>query len=106
LIEHAVLVGIGGVLGALAGAAILAGLVSAAPADTPRLNEIRLDTVVLSWTTFFSCACAFLFGVLPALRASGASGNGSVLRSGRGATRQHSLLRRSLLIGEVAVATV
>ena len=29
-----------------------------------------------------------------------------MLRSGRGATRQNSLLRRSLLIGEVAVATV
>ena len=38
LIEHALLVGAGGVLGALAGAAILAGLVSVAPAGyaTPR----------------------------------------------------------------------
>jgi predicted permease len=106
LIEHALLVGAGGVLGALAGAAILAGLVSVAPADTPRLDEIRLDLVVLSWTTLFSCACAFLFGVLPALRASSAGGHATVLRSGRGSTRRHSLLRRSLLIGEVAVATV
>ena len=106
LIEHALLVGAGGVLGALAGAAILTGLVSVAPPDTPRLDEIRLDLVVLSCTTLFSCACAFLFGVLPALRASGAGGHATVLRSGRGSTRQHSLLRRSLLIGEVAVATV
>ena len=106
LIEHALLVGAGGVLGALAGAAILTGLVSVAPPDTPRLDEIRLDVVVLSCTTLFSCACAFLFGVLPALRASGAGGHATVLRSGRGSTRQHSLLRRSLLIGEVAVATV
>jgi putative ABC transport system permease protein len=106
LIEHALLVGTGGVLGALAGAAILSGLVSVAPADTPRLDEIRLDVVVLAWTTIFSCGCAFLFGVLPALRASGAEGHETVLRSGRGSTRQHSLLRRSLLIGEVAVATV
>jgi putative ABC transport system permease protein len=106
LIEHALLVGAGGVFGALAGAAILSGLVSVAPADTPRLDEIRLDAGVLSGMTLFSCACAFLFGVLPALRASGASGHGTVLRSGRGSTRQHSLLRRGLLIGEVAVATV
>jgi putative ABC transport system permease protein len=106
LIEHALLVGTGGVLGALAGAAILTGLVSVAPPDTPRLHEIRLDAVVLSSTTLFSCACAFLFGVLPALRASGAGGHATVLRSGRGSTRQHSVLRRSLLIGEVAVATV
>ena len=44
--------------------------------------------------------------MLPALRASGAGGHETVLRSGRGSTRQNSLLRRSLLIGEVAVATV
>lgn len=99
LIEHALLVGTGGVLGALAGAAILTGLVSVAPPDTPRLEEIRLDVVVLSCTTLFSCACAFLFGVLPALRASVAGGHVTVLRSGRGSTRQNSLLRRSLLIG-------
>jgi predicted permease len=106
LIEHALLVGAGSVLGALAGAAILTGLVSVAPPDTPRLDEIRVDIVVLSGTTLFSCACAFLFGVLPALKASGAGGHEMVLRSGRGSTRQNSRLRRSLLIGEVAVATV
>ncbi len=106
LIEHALLVGAGGVLGALAGAVILTGLVSVAPSDTPRLDEIRLDVVVLSCTTLFSCACAFLFGVLPTLRASGAGSHETLLRSGRGSTRQNSLLRRSLLIGEVAVATV
>ena len=106
LIEHALLVGAGGVLGAVAGAAILAGLVGVAPPDTPRLDEIRLDPVVLSCTTLFSCACAFLFAVLPSLRASAGVGYGTVLRSGRGSTRQHSLLRRGLLVGEVAVATV
>ncbi|MGE5835967.1 MAG: ADOP family duplicated permease [Acidobacteriota bacterium] len=105
LVEHALLVGTGGVFGALAGAAILSGLVSVAPGDTPRLDETRLDAVVLSCITFFSCGCAFLFGVLPALRASTA-GHDTVLRSGRGSTRRTSLLRRSLLIGEVAVAAV
>ena len=106
LVEHTLLVATGGVLGAVAGAAILSGLISVAPPDTPRLDEIRLDFVVLSCATLFSCACAFLFGVLPALKASGAGGYETVLRSGRGSTRQNSLLRRSLLIGEVAIATV
>lgn len=105
LVEHALLVAVGGVLGALAGAAILDALVSLAPPDTPRLDEIHLDLAVLAAATVFCCACAFLFGVLPAMKA-GSFGYESVLRSGRGATRRHSLLRRSLLIGEVAVATV
>jgi putative ABC transport system permease protein len=106
LIEHALLVGAGGALGALAGAAILTALISVAPPDTPRLDEIRLDLVVLSGTTLFSCACAFLFSLLPALRAPGTHGHQTVLRAGRGSTRRNSLLRRGLLIGEVAVATV
>ena len=105
LVEHGLLVAAGGVLGALAGAAILNGLVSMAPPDTPRLDEVRLDPAVLAATTLFSCACAFLFGVLPALR-TGAGGSETLLRSGRSSTRQNSLLRRGLLIGEVAVATV
>jgi putative ABC transport system permease protein len=106
LIEQGLLVVTGGVLAALAGAAILAGLISMAPPDMPRLNEIRLDLVVLAWTTLLSCACAFAFGALPALKASGIGGQALVVRSGRGSTRQNSRLRRSLLIGEVVVATV
>jgi putative ABC transport system permease protein len=106
LIEQTMLVVAGGVLGALAGAAILAGLISVAPRDMPRLDEIRLDLAVLSWTTFLSCACALVFGALPAFKASGIGGQALVVRSGRGSTRHTSRLRRSLLIGEVAVATV
>jgi predicted permease len=106
LIEQALLVATGGVLGALAGAAILTGLVGAAPRDMPRLDEIRLDVVVLAWTTLFSCACAFLFGIVPAFTASGINGQELVVRSGRGSTRSASSLRRGLMIGEIAVATV
>jgi ABC-type antimicrobial peptide transport system permease subunit len=70
LIEHALLVGAGGVLGALGGAAILTGLISVAPPETPRLDEIRLDLVVLSFTTLFSCLCV----PAAALRVPGAVG--------------------------------
>ncbi|HEY7502392.1 MAG TPA: ABC transporter permease [Vicinamibacterales bacterium] len=105
LVEHSLLVSSGGILGAFAGAAILSGLVSVAPPDTPRLDEIRLDVAVLAITTLFSCACAFLFGVLPALKGI-AGGHEIAVRTGRGSTRQNSRLRRSLLVGEVAVATV
>ena len=105
-IEQALLVITGGVLGALAGAAILTALVSVAPREMPRLDEIRLDIVVLWWTTLFSCSCAFVFGIVPALKASGVSGQELVVRSGRGSTRSASSLRRGLMIAEIAVATV
>jgi predicted permease len=106
LIEQALLVITGGVLGALAGAAILTALVSVAPRELPRLDEIRLDVVVLSWTTLLSCACAFLFGIVPAIKASGVTGQELVVRSGRGSTRPATALRQALMLAEIAVATV
>ena len=84
LTEQALLVVTGSVLGALTGAGILAGFVSLAPRDLPRLDEIRLDLVVLGWTTLFSGACAFVFGVVPAVRAGGIGGQELVVRSSRG----------------------
>ncbi|HTM24605.1 MAG TPA: ABC transporter permease [Vicinamibacterales bacterium] len=106
LIEQALLVVTGGVLGALAGAAILTVLVRVAPREMPRLDEIRLDIVVLTWTTLFSSACAFLFGILPAVKASGVSGQELVVRSGRGSTRPATALRKALMLAEITVATV
>ena len=106
LIEQALLVLIGGVLGAVAGAAILTALVSLAPRDMPRLDEIRLDLIMLAWTTLFSCACAFLFGIVPAIKASGVNGQELVVRSGRGSTRSAPALRQALMLAEIAVATV
>ena len=106
LIEQALLVLIGGALGAVAGAGILSALVSMAPREMPRLDEIHLDLVVLSWTTLLSCACAFLFGIVPAIKASGVSGQKLVARSGRGSTRSAPVLRQGLMLAEIAVATV
>ncbi len=106
VVEQALLVLIGGPLGAMAGAGILAALVSVAPRDMPRLDEIRLDLVVLSWTTLFSCGCAFLFGILPAIKASGIRGQELVVRSGRGSTRSAPALRQALMLAEIAVAMV
>jgi putative ABC transport system permease protein len=105
LVEHAMLIAAGAALGAVAGAFILYGLVGAAPRDLPRLDEIRLDFTVMSGITAVSCACAFMFGVVPTLRTFGGTGAGLATRSGRG-TRSRSSLRTALMIGEIALATV
>ena len=106
LVEQGVLVTLGGVFGAVAGALILRGLIAVAPRDLPRLDEIHLDFVLMSGITISSCVIAFVFGVVPLLRLSGAADKGLVVRSGRGATRSGSWLRSGLMIGEVALATV
>ena len=106
VIEQALFVVAGGVLGALAGAGMLAGLVKVAPNDLPRLDEIHLDVAVLAWTTLIGCACAFALGIGPALEASGVRRGALVLRSGHRSTPATSALRRGLMIAEIAVATV
>ncbi len=106
VIEQALLVLVGGGLGALAGAAMLTGLVSVAPRNIPRLDEIRLDLTVLVWSTVFACACALVAGIIPALKASGVSGQELVVRSGRGSNRSASSLRSGMTIAEIAVAMV
>jgi putative ABC transport system permease protein len=106
MIEQAVLVLAGGVLGAAAGAAALRGLVGMAPRDVPRLNEVHLDAAVLFWSTLACCACAFVIGLLPALRASGMSGQAFINRTSVGASRSVASLRRGLMVAELAVATV
>jgi predicted permease len=105
LIEQALLVFVGGALGAVVGAGMLAALVSIAPPEMPRLNEIRVDVVMLSWTTLVSGGCAFVFGIVPAIKASGVSGQ-LVARSGRGSARSAPALRQGLMLAEIAVATV
>lgn len=106
LVEHGVLVVIGGVFGAVAGAIILYGLVSVAPRNLPRLDEIHLDFTVMFWITALSCAIAFAFGVVPVIKTCAAADKGLVPQSGRGMTRSGSWLRSGLMIGEIAIATV
>jgi putative ABC transport system permease protein len=106
LVEHGLLVCVGGVLGAAAGAVILNALVALAPRDMPRLEEIHLDLAVLAGTTMFCCACVFGLGVAPALKAAGLGGHEIVLRGGRGSTRSTSSVRRGFMMAEIAVATV
>lgn len=106
LVEQTLLVVAGGVLGALVGAVMLTGVISLAPRSLPRLDEIRLDVVVLALTTAVCCACAFMFGVIPAFVSSGVCGKQLVIRSGRASTPAASVLRRGLMIAEIAFATV
>jgi putative ABC transport system permease protein len=105
LIEQTLLVLTGGAIGAVIGAAILSGLVAIAPRNLPRLDEVSLDWALLLGTAGVSCVCAFLFAIVPVLRASGVRGQEAIIRAGRGATSTFRL-RRALTIAEIAVATM
>jgi putative ABC transport system permease protein len=101
----------------LAGTGALAGLVLArfgidlllylGPRNLPRLTSISLDPAVLAFTALAALAAAALFGIVPALRASGpqimdvlrSTGRTAGLGSGR-------LLRNAVVMAEVALSFV
>ena len=83
-------------------------LVRLAPVSLPRLDEVRLDPVVLAVTLGVSVAVALAFGVLPALGARrwGLAQTLRVGQKGGASSRQHQPLRSALVTSEVALALV
>jgi putative ABC transport system permease protein len=103
------------VLAALATAAGLAlaswgtaALVAAAPAGVPRLEQTRLDPVVMAFAVLLALASALLFGVAPALRAARTDVNTVLKEGGRGAGMGgvRDRLRTGLIAAELAVAVL
>jgi putative ABC transport system permease protein len=108
LTESVLLSLVGGVLGLLLAMWGLDLLVSAIPADLPRVQEIGLDSRVLFFTLAVSVLTGIVFGLAPALQASkvdltealkeGTRGGGQSLRRNR--------IRSLLVVSEVALSLV
>ncbi len=98
----------GGALGILLAASGLGALVKSAPADIPRLNEVRLDGRVVLFALAISTLTGLLFGLVPAWRSSRADPQSALKTSGRTATaaagRLH--LRSALVTAEVGLSAL
>ena len=104
--ESALLTCVGGVLGVGIAALASRALVALAPADLPRLDAIGFDARVLGFALATTAAVALVAGLWPALRASNI-GSTAALRTGPRATgHAFATLRRSLVMAQVALATV
>ncbi|MGD8700233.1 MAG: ADOP family duplicated permease, partial [Gemmatimonadales bacterium] len=111
LLTESVLLGLaGGVLGiglAYAGIRLLQPAVADSIPST-LLGRIGLDYTVLAFTFVVAVGSGLLFGIAPALRASGQPLAAELKEGGRGGTagraRQH--LRSGLVVGEVALSLV
>ena len=85
----------------------LRGLVSLAPPEVPRLQEIGLDLRVLTFTAAISIAVALVFGLVPTAQASRRDLQGTLRRESRGsASRSRRRVRSGLVIAELALAVV
>jgi len=107
LTESVLLAAVGGALGVALAWAGLRLLIGLAPADVPRLDEVRIDGLVLAVTSAVALATGIVFGLVPALQASRPE-LAEALRDGRGGTasRRGHRLRRLLAAGQVALVVV
>ncbi len=78
-----------------------------APANLPRLNAMRIDPVVLAFSTFAGLAAAAVFGIVPAVRAARPDIMSTLSASRRTAGLSGSgLLRNGVVVLEVALSFV
>ena len=103
LTESVLLALVGGSLGILFAIWGTDLLLAVAPANLPRLSEVRVDGGVLVFTFFVSIATGVLFGLAPALQSCRIGLSEKLKEGDRGSTAGHARLRSGLIISEVAL---
>ncbi len=83
-------------------------LLTLAPADLPRLDNVSLDGRALAFTATITLLTGVIFGLVPALQASKPNLNETMKDAGRGSTEggRRKLIRSTLVVLEVASALV
>jgi predicted permease len=100
LAESLLLSGVGGLLGLGVGLVCIRIMLTYAPIDLPRLDEVHLDGRVLLFTLALSLLIALVFALLPSWRLINASPQDAMKSSARGSIGgQHASRVRSLLVG-------
>ncbi len=99
---------LGGILGVAFAAAGLSALIRNAPVDLPRLEEVRIDQVVLLFAFALTTLTGLLFGLAPAWRCASADPQDSLRSGGRTSTSAagSGRLRACLVAGEVGLSVV
>jgi putative ABC transport system permease protein len=104
LFESLMVAGAGGVVGLLLAWWGCDTFVALAPPGMPRLDQVAVDARVLTFALATTLATGLVFGILPTISLSDL-GVAAVLRSEGGAVgRARTLLRKSLVVGQVALA--
>ena len=97
----------GAALGITVAWAGVRGLVSIAPRDLPRLNDIGVDYRVVAFTALLTLVTGLLFGLAPALRGRRGDSAESLRDGGKtSATGSSRVARRALVVTEVALAVI
>ncbi len=105
LTESLLLAALGGLVGLLVGGWALEALLALAPANLPRLGEVRLDAGVLGFTLLLSLLTGALFGLAPAWQGARQDVN-TTLKSGAGRLSGQRRVFSALVVAEVALTLV
>ena len=101
-----------GLVGGAAGLGVAYGairvLIALAPGNLPRLDNIAIDGVVLSFTFVVSIVAGLLFGAIPVLKYAGLHPAAGLRGAGRGAgtSRDRYRARSTLVVAQVGLALV
>jgi putative ABC transport system permease protein len=109
LLSESMLLGLGGgLLGLMLATGAVKLLAYAGPSSVPRLAEAGIDLRLFLFALGVSILTGILFGIVPALRDSGAGLSTTLNEGGRGGTagRSGRLVRNSLVVSEVALAMI
>jgi putative ABC transport system permease protein len=106
LVESLALGAAGGGAGLLAGAWLTSMLQHLLPASLPRADEIGLDWTVALVTTALALAAGVLFGIMPAIQASGTSSAEALKQAGDRGGAARARARAVLVAGQIGLTLV
>jgi predicted permease len=104
LTESAVLALVGAATGVTIAWFGVRALVASAPPGIPRLEQTRMDPIVLAFALGVALLSSLLFGLAPALRAVRGNIQATLREAGRGIGTARDALRTGLVVGEVTLA--
>jgi predicted permease len=108
ILESLILSVLGGLLGVvLAGVALSAGK-NLLPESLPRINEISLNWIVVSFALLLAVVTGFVCGLAPAFAALRTNVNETLKEGGRSGSAGggHARLRSALVVAEIAIALI
>jgi predicted permease len=108
LTESMLLSLIGGVAGIVTAVGTLGFILRFMPSNVPRLNEVRIDWVVLAFALLISILTGIVFGLAPALHSAKGALSSAIREGGRGSgySTKTGRLRDVLIVSELAFAVI
>jgi predicted permease len=108
LTECCVLAGAAGLAGLLLASMLMRGVVALAPANLPRIDEVRMDPAVVLFALGLSLVSTVIFGLLPAVHASRLDMSSALKQGGSKVTGSGAGTRllSTLVVAEVACSVI